>query len=319
MRRRRLLIILSATVVVAPILVYGLRTRLAAAAGSLPELIELAPGNSTFIAYLDLAELRKEPLIEHLAELAAPVTVDRDYAEFVSATGFDYRRDLDQVVIAASTGHTLAVADGRFDQQKIEQYALRSGRLEHDGDRPFYVMKSTTAGKNISLTFLSTHRIAIAEGVDIPEHMISPSVPLDPTMRQRLSRVAGAPAFAGFRIPDAVTHARAAAPDVTLLALESLRGIDLAVKPEGNQMLISAEGECENSSQAQKLAEALDLLRTALPAGLADPKIRGRISAENAALAARLIQAAGISTDGERVRLLLTVTPEMVGSSVPAR
>jgi hypothetical protein len=319
MRRRRLLIILSATVVVAPILVYGLRTRLAAAAGSLPELIELAPGNSTFIAYLDLAELRKEPLIEHLAELAAPVTVDRDYAEFVTATGFDYRRDLDQVVIAASTGHTLAVADGRFDQQKIEQYALRSGRLEHDGDRPFYVMKSATPGKNISLTFLGTHRIAIAEGVDIPEHMISPSVPLDPAMRQRLSRVAGAPAFAGFRIPDAVTHARAAAPDVTLLALESLRGIDLAVKPDGNQMLISAEGECENSSQAQQLAEALDLLRSTLPAGLADPKIRGRISAENAALAARLIQAAGISTDGERVRLLLTVTPEMVGSSVPAQ
>jgi hypothetical protein len=318
MRRRRLLIILSATVVVALILVYGLRTRLAAA-GSLPELIELAPGNSTFIAYLDLAELRKEPLIEHLAELAAPVTVDRDYAEFVSATGFDYRRDLDQVVIAASTGHTLAVADGRFDQQKIEQYALRSGRLEHDGDRPFYVMKSATPGKNISLTFLSTHRIAIAEGVDIPEHMISPSVPLDPAMRQRLSRVAGAPAFAGWTITESVKHARAAAPDVTRLALESLRGIDLAFKPNGNQMLISAEGECENSLQAQKLAAALDLLRTVLPAGLADPKMRGPISAENAALLARLIRAAGISTDGERVRLLLTVTPEMVGSSVPAR
>jgi hypothetical protein len=180
-------------------------------------------------------------------------------------------------------------------------------------------MKSAKPGQNISLTFLSTRRIAIAEGVDIPEHIISPSVPLDPAMRQRLSRVAGAPAFAGFRIPDAVTHALAAAPDVTLLALESLRGIDLAVKPDGNQMLISAEGECENSPQAQKLAAALDLLRTVLPAGLADPKMRGRISAENAALAARLIQAAGICTDGERVRLLLTVTPEMVGSSVLAR
>jgi hypothetical protein len=134
-------------------------------------------------------------------------------------------------------------------------------------------------------------------------------------MRQRLSRVAGAPAFAGWTITDSVTHARAAAPDVTRHALESLRGIDLAFKPNGNQMLISAEGECENSLQAQKLAAALDLLRTVLPAGLVDPKMRGRISAEHAALLARLIQAAGISTDGERVRLLLNVTPEMV----PAR
>jgi hypothetical protein len=319
MKRRHLLMILAAAVIVTPILVYGLRTRLAAAAGSLPELIELAPGNSTFIAYVDVAELRKESLIEHLAELAAPAAVDRDYAEFVSATGFDYGRDLDQVVIAASTGQTLAVADGRFDQEKIEHYALQSGRLKHDGDRAFYVMKSATPGQNIALTFLGAHRIAIAESGDIPEHIMSSAVPFDAAMRQRLSRVAGAPAFVGWTITDSVTHARAAAPDVTRHALESLRGIDLAFKPNGNQMLISAEGECENSLQAQKLAAALDLLRTVLPAGLADPKMRGRISAENAALLARLIQAAGISTDGERVRLLLTVTPEMLGRSVPAR
>jgi hypothetical protein len=319
MKRRHLLILLAAAVIVAPILVYGLRTRPAAAPGPLPELVELAPGNSTFIAYIDVAELRKEPLIAHLAELAAPAAVDRDYAEFVSATGFDYQRDLDQVVIAASAGHTMAVADGHFDREKIEHYALRSGRVEHTGDRALYVMKAATPGQNIALTFLGTHRIAIEEGGDIPEHIMSPAVPLDPAMRERLSRVAGSPAFAGWKVADSMADARKAAPDVTRLALESLRGIDLAFKPDGNQMLISAEGECGNSLQAQKLAGALDLLRTVLPAGLANPKTRGQISAENAVLLARLIQAAGISTDGERVRLLLTVTPEMLGSSPPAR
>ena len=153
MRRRQFLILLAATVVVAPILVYGLRAHLTAAAESLPELIDLAPGNSTLIVYVDLAALRKEPLIVHLAESAAPVAVDRDYAEFASATGFDYRRDLDQVVIAASTGRTLAVADGRFDQEKIAQYVLRSGQLQQDGDRPLYVMKSTTAGQEYLANF----------------------------------------------------------------------------------------------------------------------------------------------------------------------
>lgn len=319
MKRRYLLILAAASVVAALIVVYGPRTRLAVAASSLPELIELAPGDSAFIAYVNLAELRKEPLIEHLAELAAPANVDSDYAAFVSATGFDYRRDLDEVVIAASAGQTLAIADGRFDQEKIEQYASRSGRLERDGDRLVYVLKSAKTGQNISLTFLSTHRIAIVQGGDLPEHIIHPSVPLDPAMRARLSRVAGTPAFAGWKIPSSVTHASGAAPDISVLALESLRGINLAFKPDGNQMLISAEGECENPPQAQKIATALDLLRNVLPAGLADPKMRGRVSAENAALMARMIQAAGISTDGERVRLLLTVTPEMVGSSPPAR
>ena len=320
LKRNHVATILAAAFVVGAILIlWELRADPTVVAGSLPELIEFAPGNSTFIGYIDLAELRKGLLIEQLAKMAASVPLDPEYAEFVSATGFDYSRDLDQMVIATDEGHTLAVADGRFDHEKIEQYALRSGRLEHDGERPFYAIKSARTGQNILVTFLGPHRIAIARSGEVREHIFSPLVPLDPGMRQRLSRVAGAPAFAGWRIPDTMVQTHGGTPDFVLPALKSVRAIDLALKPDGKQMLISAEGECGDSVQAQRLAGTLGLLRTFLPAGLADPKMRGELAPENAALLARLIQGAGISTDGERVRLLLTVTPEMIGTSAPAR
>jgi hypothetical protein len=315
--RGRLIAILAAVAVGTPILAYELQTRRAVAAGSMPELIEMAPGDATFIAYLDLANLRNEPLIDRLAAMAAPVAVDHDYAEFVGATGFDYRRDLDRAVISESSGQMLAVAEGRFDQEKIKQYVLRSGSEEREGDRAVYVMKSTTPGKSISLSFLSKNRIAIAQGGDLSERAMTSHAPLDPDMRERLSRVAGSPLFAGFRVTSSLTASAAGTPAASIPALQSLRGVNFALKPDGEQMLISAEGECENPAQAQKLESSLDFLRTILPAGLADPKMRGPMTAENAALAARLIQAAGITRDDQRVRLLLTVTPEMIRSLAP--
>jgi len=318
MSRRRLIAISAALVAVAGMLAYELQTRRAVAAGSMPELIEMAPGDATFIAYLDLENLRNDPLIDRIAAMAAPVTVDRDYADFVSATGFDYRRDLDRAVIAGTTEQTLAIAEGRFDQEKIKQYVLRSGSLEREGDRAVYVMKSATPGKSISLSFLSKNRIAIAQGGGLSESALTSHVPLDPAMRERLLRVAGSPVFAGFKVTGSLTAAASGAPAASIPALQSLRGVNFALKPDGEQMLVSAEGECENPVQAQKLQSSLDFLQTILPAGLANPKMRGSMSAENAALAARLIQAAGISRDDQRVRLLLTVTPEMIRSLAPS-
>jgi hypothetical protein len=93
----------------------------------------------------------------------------------------------------------------------------------------------------------------------------------------------------------------------------------LAIKPDGEALLISVEGECDDSLQAQNLSTSLDFLRTILPAGLTGPKIRGQMSAENAALAARLVEAAEITTNNDRVRLLLTVSPDMISGSAPAK
>jgi len=326
MTLRRIALLLAA-IVVTVILAYELRVHIFLADHSFPELIELAPAHSTFIAYVDLAELRKEPLIGHLAALAEPVVVDPDYQQFISSTGFDYQRDLDQVVIAATADEKVAIADGRFERKKIEEYALRSGTIEQRNGHTVYVMKSKMPGQAISLTFLGAHRIVLGEGGDFIGYLSSPRAPLDPAMRQRLSRVAGSPAFAGWKIPDSLTHGADQTGSFTVPALQSLRGIDLAIKPDGDRLLISAEGECDDPPQAQSLSASLNFLRTILPAGLTGPstgprktpKTRGQMSAENAALAARLAEATEITTNNDRVRLLLTVSPDMIGGSAPTK
>jgi hypothetical protein len=311
--------ILLAAIVGTVILAYELRVHVFLTDHSFPELIELAPASSTFIAYIDLAELRKEPLIDHLEALAEPVTVDPDYEQFVSSTGFDYQRDLDQVAITATTAEKLAIADGRFDRKKIEEYALHSGIIEKRNGHTVYVIKSKMRGQTISLTFLSAHRVVLSEGGDFAGYLTSPRAPLDPAMRQRLSRVAGSPVFAGWKIPDSLTHAAARTGPFAVPALQSLRAINLAIKPEAQGLLISVEGECEDSLQAQNLSASLDFLRTVLPAGLTGPKMRGHMSAENAALTARLVEAAEITTNNDRVRLLVTVSPDMIGGSAPTK
>ncbi len=315
--------LLLAAIVVTVILAYELRVHIFPGDHSFPELIELSPAHSTFIAYIDLAELRKEPLIGHLAALAAPVVVDPDYEEFISSTGFDYQRDLDRVVISATADEKLAIAEGRFDRKKIEEYALRSGSIEKKDGRTVYVMKSKVRGQDISLTFLGAHRIVLGEGGDFIGYLTSPRAPLDQAMRQRLSRVAGSPAFAGWKIPDSLRRAAGRTGSFTVPALQSLRGIDLAIKPERQQLLISVEGECDDAPQAQNLSASLNFLRTILPAGLAGAltgsKTRGQMSAENAALAARLVEATEITANDDRVRLLLTVSPDMIGGAAPTK
>lgn len=138
-------------------------------------------------------------------------------------------------------------------------------------------------------------------------------------MRQRLSRVAGSPVFAGWKIPDSLTHSAGRALPFTVPGLQSLQAADLAIKADGEQLLISVEGECEDPQQAQNLSASMDLLRTILPAGLTGSKLRGRMSAENAALTARLAQATQITTNNDRVRILVTVSPDMIDALAHAK
>src|SRR5579862_7064360 len=83
---------------------YVLRARGASETSSLPELLKMAPADSIFVAYADVAALRQDPLVQRAAALAQPATEDRDYLAFVRATGFDYQQDLDRVMLAMEPG-----------------------------------------------------------------------------------------------------------------------------------------------------------------------------------------------------------------------
>ena len=111
------------------------------AAGPPPDILSQLPADAPVVAYIDAGNLRtlqNSPLAAALGLASPGPQADRDYANFVNATGFDYTRDLDHAAIAlwpASFGNSpnvlarnrvLAIADGRFDQQKIWGYLARA-------------------------------------------------------------------------------------------------------------------------------------------------------------------------------------------------
>ena len=146
------------------------------AAGPPPDILSQLPADAPVVAYIDAANLRtlqNSPLAAALGLASPGPQADRDYANFVRDTGFDYTRDLDHAAVAlwpASFGtpenvlgedRVLAIADGRFDEQKIKAYALRTGKEIVSGSQPVYEVPGNPP---VSLTFLSPTRIALAGG-----------------------------------------------------------------------------------------------------------------------------------------------------------
>ena len=108
--KKRGLIALAALVglvaAAAGVYLYRARRPMPAAAPStlpVPSVFSELPPDAPGVAYLDVAALRKlqgSPLATMLGLAGADPQSDRDYAEFVRGTGFDYTRDLDKAAIA---------------------------------------------------------------------------------------------------------------------------------------------------------------------------------------------------------------------------
>jgi hypothetical protein len=174
MRRIAIIIVLAALVVIAAAGYYSWHRSSTGAgpdSGAEPSLVSLLPPGAPYVFYVDVAALRKAEFLAKLSAIFPAPAEDPEYTEFVRATGFDYSRDLDRVAITSIPGASSAgsisgsssgvsatafmtLAEGRFDQQKIQAYALRSGKTEQRDGQTFYVIDSgasvNTTGKTTS-------------------------------------------------------------------------------------------------------------------------------------------------------------------------
>src|SRR5438034_8595503 len=98
---------------------------------------------------------------------APPPQADEDYTKFLNETGFDYERDLDRLAMAFQKTDQdstfFAVAEGRFDQQKISALARKSGTTERPGGREIFEVPESGGTKKITFVFLSNDRIALTD------------------------------------------------------------------------------------------------------------------------------------------------------------
>ena len=305
--------------------------------GPPPDILRQLPLDAPVVGYIDaskLRELQNSPLAAVLGLTSPGPEADREYAQFVNDTGFDYTRHLDHAAIAfwpASLGtsdsgfgenRTIAIAEGRFDQQKITAYALRTGKITAHGTQTIYEVPGNPP---ISLEFLSSTRIALAAGknaTDLLNTIASGGVPArDPNMQGRMKRVAGAPIFAVARtdrLPASFYAGFKNSPQLEQLA-RSIRGLTLAGQPSGNDVNVALDGECDSMTNAIKVSTLIDTFRMVGSMALHDPQMRGQMTREQAFFLAALLNRMKVTHQDKWVRLSLAITPEMLGSAKPLR
>ena len=296
-----------------------------------PELLDFMPPESSTVVYVDLAALRQSPFLEELRALAPSPEADREYAEFVRETGFDYTRDLDRVAVAMivrdKESSVFAVADGRFDRNKIKEFALKTGKRETVDGREAYSTLVSGRPKRMTLAFLENNRIALTDGPDLAGYLAPQKQdPARAPWRERFTRLAGSPVFAASRInsESAAMASRAAGSlrsDQLASLVASLRWGTLAARPDGDHLRVVAEGECTGEESARQLSGVVSGLVLIARAGLTDPKTQRQVAPEAIAAMDELLKSVDVSRmdrgETKAVRVLIDVTPRLLQAMRP--
>ena len=291
------------------------------------ELLSEVPAGAPTLVYIDLAAIRASSFYQHRPD-KGPITMpDRDYADFVQATGFNFEKDLDRVIIASwpqSTGQdkpkTVAIAEGRFDRRKIHDYAMKKGKLDRQhGHDVFLFPVSGGPGWN-SLTFINNHQLALAEGSNVFTALAPPGgdSAADPA-RERAARLDGAAMFAITRVPEIPDNIAAGEGQSAQLAslARSVQWVTLAAQPEGDVLRVSLEGECKTDTDARQLQSALEILRMFGRAVLESPKSRQTMDPNTLRIAETMLNTAEVSASDDRVRIRLEIGPDILKWNAP--
>lgn len=294
------------------------------------DLLDRMPTDSSAVVFADVAELRGAPFVTQLFAWAPQPEPDEDYAQFLNETGFHYERDLDRLAIAfqkaGQDSAFFAVADGRFDRQKISALANKSGTVEKPGGQEIFAIPESGDGKKIYLTFLSNNRIALTDRADLAQTLAAKRRNDDGAeLRSRFERLGGSPVFAVIRrdaAPGEALTERApggfSSPQLSS-ALDRLQWITLAGKPENDRLHVVAEGECASEDIARQLADLLNGVLALMEAGLNEPKTRRQLDPSLREAYLALLKSADVSRldrgDTKSVRLALEITPALLESA----
>lgn len=127
------------------------------------------------IVRIDVAALRASGLLEALAGSAN--IEEADYKGFLNDTGFDYRRDLDTVLLSHSPTEVSFLLTGRFQWSKLEAYAQKQGGSCSGG---LCRVKGSTPGRMVSFARINGSTLAMASSIepDAARTMLAPPAPV---------------------------------------------------------------------------------------------------------------------------------------------
>jgi hypothetical protein len=304
-----------------------------AKASPVPDLLTALPAGAPGLVYIDLAAIRTSSFYQHRPDKGPIAIPNQDYADFIRSTGFDFEKDLDRVVIASwpagsakDAGKTVAIAEGRFDRTKIRNYAMLKGKLDHQQGHEVFLFPASGQTRMSTLTFLDDRRIALVAGPSIaPLFDSAAGASSSDPARERAARLDGAAAYIITRVPPIPDKPGGAgspggAVSAQFLSLaRSVQWVTLAARPEGDNLRLSLEGECDNGTDAQQLKSALELVRMIGRAGLDSTKNKQSMDPATLTILQTLLTGAEVTLAAERVRILVEITPDVWHLSDPAK
>ena len=170
------------------------------------ELLACLPRSGATVLYVDVNALRRSGILDLFAGSKAAEEIE--YKEFVSGTGFDYRRDLDRVAAAISGNTVWFVLRGRFDWSKLKAYTTSRGgvcnfafcRVQTAPNKfvSYYALRPNVMALATSASDSAAYDVGprpdVARTVDNPDQPVWISVPAA-TLRDSKSLPAGAQSF----------------------------------------------------------------------------------------------------------------------------
>ncbi len=290
--------------------------------GAREEMLSLMPADPSVVVFLDLEQFRKSTFLPRLLAWLPHDSVEEDYAQFVKATGFNYERDLDRAAIAFTRQGTrstmYAIAEGRFDRKKLEEYAKQSGHSFNEKGLQVFSLNLKNSPRPSYFAFLQDDRIVLT---DDPGYALlflqKAGYEGKKDWQEHFSRLAGSAVFAVMREDATTAAAMEQAPGgfrspqlVTLLS--QLQWVTFGGKPEENNLRVVIEGESTAESTLNQLKEFLQGMLIMAQAGLNSAQNRKQMDPQLRQAYLELLKSADVEKvdrgTGKSVRVVFEVT-----------
>jgi hypothetical protein len=124
-------------------------------------MLRRLPTEDALVVYIDFAALRRAGILQMLD--GSKVGEDPEYQNFVRQTDFDYKQDLDAVMVAFAPMGKYMLLKGRFDWKSLKNYVHGSdGRCNNS----FCKLAGSTPEKRISFFPMQSNLMAMAVSDD---------------------------------------------------------------------------------------------------------------------------------------------------------
>jgi hypothetical protein len=218
-------------------------------------LVDYLPSANASLIYVDVDAMRRSGILALVA--GSKAAEDPDYQQFVNATKFDYRQDLDAIAGAFKDGRIYFALRGRFHWDSLKNYATSQGGSCHND---YCVVPGSQPDRRISFYPLQSGVMAMAIGPDdFAAYQVTPQTAKSKVTPPKDPMWAIIPAGSIQNMGSLPAVAKAYVP-----ALQSAQQIEFSMHADSsNQLQLGIQISCKDAVAASALVTQLDAITKA--------------------------------------------------------